>query len=182
MRCLAVLEDQATSADLKTAIRQIQLSVEGGDTLTRSFSPIRRFQQPVYRSGPRWRGRRCAGRDVRAFVHLPEEDLKLKRKVKAAMTYPIIVVCISLCIVIGLVTFIVPKFISLFQDFDLKLPAITMLLVSVSHFMTTWTNDIIVVGTLVVSSSPSTDLRRRKRGNSIRQGDDETTGGRAAES
>ena len=151
VRCLAVLEEQAMSANLKAAIKQIQLSVEGGDTLTRSLSAFPQIFNSLFiglvRAGEVGGVLEETLGRLSTFL---EEDLKLKRKVKAAMTYPVIVVIISLAIVIGLVTFIVPKFLQLFSDFGLKLPAITQLLVTVSHFLTNWINDIICVGTIAV--------------------------------
>jgi len=73
-----------------------------------------------------------------------EDDLKLKRKVKAAMTYPTIVMTMAFGIVVFLVTFIVPKFIELFKDFNLEMPGATLFLIACSKFMTNPVN----VGTL----------------------------------
>lgn len=151
VRCLAVLEEQATSPNLKTAIRQIQLSVEGGDTLTRSLAAFPNVFNNLFvglvRAGE------VGGVLEETLARLStflEEDLKLKRKVKAAMTYPVMVLIIAVGIVVGLVTFIVPKFIGLFKDFDLTLPAMTQMLVTLSNFLTNWVNDIILCGTLFV--------------------------------
>jgi type IV pilus assembly protein PilC len=80
------------------------------------------------------------------------------------MTYPTMVLVIAIGIVIGLVTLIVPKFIDLFKDFDLQLPAITQLLVDISHFMTNWVNDIIIVGTIFVFWIALGQFRRTKTG------------------
>ena len=151
IRCLAVLEQQAGSANLKRVIREIQYSVEGGDTLTRSLSQFPRIFNNLFvglvRAGEVGGVLEDTLDRLATFL---EDDLKLKRKVKAAMTYPIIVLVVAVGIVIGLVTLIVPKFISLFTDFGLKLPAMTEFLISVSKFMTNWTNDIIIIASLIV--------------------------------
>ncbi|MDI6829121.1 MAG: type II secretion system F family protein, partial [Armatimonadota bacterium] len=66
------------------------------------------------------------------------KDLELRRKVKSAMTYPTIVVVVALIIVIGLVTFVLPKFMELFKDLNVKeMPVTTLMLMSFSKFLTT---------------------------------------------
>ena len=49
-----------------------------------------------------------------------EKDVEMRRKVKSAMTYPIIVIVVAVGIVVGLCTFIVPKFIDLFKSLGVK--------------------------------------------------------------
>ncbi len=51
-----------------------------------------------------------------------EADLKLRQKIKAAMTYPVLVMVVAFIIVTGLVVFIVPKFIEIFKDFKIEMP------------------------------------------------------------
>ena len=59
--------------------------------------------------------------------------MELRRKVKAAMTYPVIVVIAAVTIVCFLCTFIVPKFIDLFHDLGVKeLPWMTQVLVDIN--------------------------------------------------
>jgi type IV pilus assembly protein PilC len=66
-----------------------------------------------------------------------EKDQELRRKVRSSMTYPVIVICVALGIVIMLVTFILPKFMGLFKDLGVKdFPAATSLLMAFSHFLT----------------------------------------------
>jgi type IV pilus assembly protein PilC len=68
-----------------------------------------------------------------------EKDVELRRKVKAAMTYPAIVMFVAVAIVMGLVTFILPKFIQLFKDLGVKeFPGPTLMLMNMSNFLTTY--------------------------------------------
>jgi type IV pilus assembly protein PilC len=67
-----------------------------------------------------------------------EKDVELRRKVKAALTYPILVSCVALGIVMFLTMKIVPEFAKMFKDLGLKsLPAMTQMLMDFSHFMVT---------------------------------------------
>jgi type IV pilus assembly protein PilC len=165
VRCLAVLEQQAASASLKRVIREIQYSVESGDTLTRSLSRFPKIFSNLFvglvRAGE------VGGvldETLERLATFLEEDMKLKRKVKAAMTYPMIVMIMAVGIVIGLVTFIVPKFIELFKDFDVAMPWPTQILINTSKFMTTPLNDIILIGVVVLSVISINRIKATKTG------------------
>lgn len=62
-----------------------------------------------------------------------ENSAKLNRKVKSAMTYPIIVLCIALGIATAMILFIVPVFTGMYAEFGSKLPGPTQFLVSLSN-------------------------------------------------
>src|SRR5205085_6736189 len=66
-----------------------------------------------------------------------EKDVELRRKVKSAMTYPVIVMFVAVTIVICLVTFILPKFMQIFKDLGVKdFPGMTVMLMNISDFLT----------------------------------------------
>jgi type IV pilus assembly protein PilC len=64
-----------------------------------------------------------------------EAEVKLRSKIKAAMTYPTVVLCIAALAVIGMLLFIVPTFAKMFKDLGGTLPAPTRLLVTASHIL-----------------------------------------------
>lgn len=64
-----------------------------------------------------------------------EASARLRKKVKSAMTYPVIVICIAFAITIFLLVKVVPIFGEIFKDFGAKLPAPTQFLIDVSDFM-----------------------------------------------
>ena len=64
-----------------------------------------------------------------------EASSRLRKKVKSAMTYPIIVISIALCITTFLIVKVVPVFGQIFADFGSKLPAPTQLLIDISDFI-----------------------------------------------
>ena len=64
-----------------------------------------------------------------------EKTLRLKRKVKSALIYPIVVVCMAIVITIILLVKVVPTFTEIYASFDQKLPGMTQLLVSISEFL-----------------------------------------------
>jgi type IV pilus assembly protein PilC len=62
-----------------------------------------------------------------------EAEVKLRGKVKAAMTYPVVVFCIAILAVVGMLLFIVPTFAGLFKTLGGTLPLPTRILVMLSH-------------------------------------------------
>jgi len=64
-----------------------------------------------------------------------EASARLRKKVKSAMTYPVIVVCIAIAITTFLIVKVVPIFGQIFADFGSKLPAPTQFLIDLSDFI-----------------------------------------------
>jgi type IV pilus assembly protein PilC len=67
-----------------------------------------------------------------------EANARLRKKVKSAMTYPVIVLSIALCITTFLIVRVVPVFGQIFADFGAQLPAPTQFLIDLSDFVRTY--------------------------------------------
>jgi type IV pilus assembly protein PilC len=138
VRCLSVLQEQATSQRLKRITNDIQSEVESGNTLSRAMAKYPRVFNSLFiglvRAGE------VGGvleESLQRLSQFLEKDVELRRKVKAAMTYPVIVMVVAVLIVVGLVTFILPKFFQLFEELGVKdFPALTMFLKNASDFLT----------------------------------------------
>jgi type IV pilus assembly protein PilC len=150
VRCLAVLEEQSSSGKLRAIIRDVQSSVESGETLSRALGRYPRVFSSLFvglvRAGE------VGGvldETLNRLSTFLEENERLKRKVKSAMTYPVLVLIFAFGVVILLVTMVLPKFVEVFKDLGVsdKLPAPTQILVQVSNFVTNkWY--MVVVGTI----------------------------------
>lgn len=138
VRCLSVLQEQATSSRLKRITADIQAEVEAGNTLSKAMTKYPRVFSNLFV------GLIKAGEvggvleeSLQRLSHFLEKDVELRRKVKAAMTYPCIVMAVAVLIVVGLVTFILPKFFKLFEELGVKeFPAMTLFLKQASDFLT----------------------------------------------
>ena len=64
-----------------------------------------------------------------------EASARLRKKVKSAMTYPVIVIIIAFAITTFLIVRVVPVFGEIFADFGAKLPAPTQFLIDLSDFV-----------------------------------------------
>lgn len=150
VRCLSVLEKQAINPTMKETIRDVQNRVEAGETLSRAMSHHPGIFSPLtlglVRAGE------IGGvldETLDRLAQFMEADIRLKQKIKGAMTYPVMVAIVAFCIVTFLVTFIVPKFMDIFKDFKVEMPAMTMMLINVSHFTTDPHSAIPLVGGIV---------------------------------
>ena len=139
VRALDVLGEQTQNPKLKRILREIQVEVESGQTLSKSMQKYPKVFNNMFigliRAGE------VGGvleEALQRLSHFLEKDMELRRKVKAALTYPAIVVVVAILIVLGLCTFIVPKFVELFKDLGVKeLPLMTQMLVDFSDFLKT---------------------------------------------
>lgn len=152
VRCLTVLEEQTTSARLRGIIREIQGAVESGETLSRALTRWPRVFNNLFvglvRAGE------VGGvldETLNRLATFLEENERLRRKVKSAMVYPALVMIFATGVVVGLVTFILPKFVEVFHDLGIseELPWATQVLVQISQFLTTkWY--MVIIGVVLV--------------------------------
>ncbi len=137
VRCLNVLADQTTNKRLKRIIQDILREVEAGETLSKAMSKYPGVFNNLFiglvRAGEVGGVLEETLQRLSTFL---EKDVELKRKVKSAMTYPTIVTGAAVLIVVGLCTFVVPKFLQLFKDMGVKdFPALTLGLMALSDFL-----------------------------------------------
>jgi type IV pilus assembly protein PilC len=137
VRALSVLQTQTVNTRLRDIIKDVQDRVEAGETLSRSLM----YHNDIFDN--LFIGLVRAGEvggvldeTLDRLSQFLESDLRLKQKIKAAMTYPVLVCVVAFLIVTGLVTLVVPKFIDIFKDFKVEMPAMTQILISTSKFMT----------------------------------------------
>jgi type IV pilus assembly protein PilC len=72
---------------------------------------------------------------LQRLAEFMEKAQSLKRKIRAALIYPIAVVVIAVAIVTFIMVFIIPKFEEIFKDFGVALPALTRFLINVSRWV-----------------------------------------------
>ncbi|MCB0970224.1 MAG: type II secretion system F family protein [Acidimicrobiales bacterium] len=97
-----------------------------------------------------------------------ERDMEARSKVKSALTYPMVVMVMSIVTMLVMVTFVLPRFVVFFEDFDAELPLPTRMLLGLSSFFSTWWWAIAIViavlVTLFVVSGRSPGGRRIRHG------------------
>jgi type IV pilus assembly protein PilC len=135
LRCLAILADQTQSPRLRMVLIEVRDEVEKGDSLSESLVRHKEFPTimvSMVRAG-----------EVGGFLDTTmleiagslEADVKLRGRIKSALTYPIAVAVIAVLITVGMLIFVVPVFSGLFESFGGELPAPTQFLVNLSNLV-----------------------------------------------
>jgi len=67
-----------------------------------------------------------------------ERDMETRAKIKSALTYPIVIMVMSIVTMLVMVTFVLPRFVVFFEDLDAELPLPTRMLMGISNFGQQW--------------------------------------------
>jgi type IV pilus assembly protein PilC len=136
MRSLTILAEQTESPTLAEKLAEVRNDVEAGTSLSVAMSKHPKVFPPLMTN-------LCRAGEIGGFLDSVllqiaenyEAEVKLRSKIKSAMTYPVVVGCIAILALIVMLTFVVPSFASIFDSLGSKLPAPTQMLVDISHGM-----------------------------------------------
>jgi type IV pilus assembly protein PilC len=145
LRALTILTEQTENKKLAKILGEVRNDIETGSSLSVAMSKHVEVFPPLMVN-------MCKAGEVGGFLDSVllqvannyEAEVKLKSKIKSAMTYPVMVLIMAVLAVIGMLTFIVPVFEEMFASMGAQLPPPTRLLVFLSNQMT------IVIPVLVV--------------------------------
>lgn len=143
---LDALEDQSENPNFKIVISRVKKSIENGAAFSEALKQYPSVFNELYINMVR--GGETGGQLAETVARLAgflEASAALRRKVKSAMMYPVIVLCIAIGIAIGMILFIVPVFGEMFSSFGAKLPGPTQALLDLSGFMRQWGVLILIV-------------------------------------
>ena len=142
LRSLYVLEAQTENKALVEVIIGVRKDVEAGLALSDALERHPKVFDPLFvamtRAGET--GGMLESSLVRVADQL-ESEASLRRQIRSAMVYPILVVTFALAVMIALVTFLIPVFENVFKQFPgpdgkpAQLPAITQVSVGLSHLI-----------------------------------------------
>jgi type IV pilus assembly protein PilC len=139
LRSLRILAGQAKPGRLKYSLEDTCDEIEGGSTLSEGMakSPkcFNRLYVNMIKAGEAGGALELILQRLADFMERAES---LKRKVKSAMIYPIVVVTVAVGILTFIMIKIVPSFQSIFDDFELDLPYATVLLMEISFWCVTY--------------------------------------------
>jgi type IV pilus assembly protein PilC len=136
VQCLEALQDQTDDPCFKIVIRDVRLDIASGNSFSAAVKKFPKSFPTLFVSMVE------AGEASGALAEILgkvagyfESSVKLTKKVKSAMTYPIAVICLAIALVNVLLIFVIPVFAAMFADFGAKLPAPTQMLIDLSNFM-----------------------------------------------
>jgi len=135
LRSLQILESQLKPGKLKNILVGVCEEVEGGSSLSEAMSKYPKAFDMLYVKMVN-AGEIGGVLDIilQRLAEFMEKSERLKRKIKGAMVYPIVVVLIATLILAGIMVFIIPKFEEIFTDFGVALPWLTTQLIQTSRW------------------------------------------------
>ena len=137
LRTFYVLEDQIENPKLRDTVAAVREDIECGANFSDALEKHPKVFSPLYVAMVR--AGEAGGvleESLERVADQLEKDDALRRQVKSAMAYPTVVLIFALCVLLGLIAFIVPVFVNVFKDFGGELPMITKVTVSMSKFVT----------------------------------------------
>jgi type IV pilus assembly protein PilC len=138
LRALAILQEQTDNVKLAEVLDTMTSDVEAGRSLSAAMADHDDFPRlyiALVRAGE------AAGMLDRVLLQVAdnlEKDVALRQKIKSAMTYPVLVLCMAIGLTAAMLIFIVPTFVGLFDTLGGDLPGPTKILLSASNFITSW--------------------------------------------
>ena len=134
-RSLDALTAQTLSPKLTETLEFIAKDIKSGFSLSRALAKHPEVFSPVYISLVKAGEMAGALGDVLdRLANLLERDNALRKKVSSALTYPMFVMAIAAVIVLGIVMYIFPQFITMFEGLNVELPLPTRLLIAIVKF------------------------------------------------
>jgi type IV pilus assembly protein PilC len=154
LRALSTLAQQTESRALAQALEQVSKDIQGGMPLGDAFGKHPKMFNDVYVNMVRAGEAGGILDDIlKRLAVQQEKNDSMKKKVKGAMTYPAVLMLITVGAFFGLMLFVVPMIGKILRDLagaDAKLPPLTEAMLTISDFMKTKWIVIVVVVAIVV--------------------------------
>jgi type IV pilus assembly protein PilC len=133
---LTILADQSENKTFKTILKEITKDVEGGSTLAEAMKKHPKvFDELFVNLVAAGEVGGILDTILRRLADYIEKAEKLKKRIKGAMTYPLVVVAIAIIVIAVILIFVIPVFEDMFKGFGAALPAPTQLVVNMSRFI-----------------------------------------------
>ena len=132
---LRIMSKQTRDKIMKPVMEKLLAEVEGGRKFHTALAESGAFRESLWRvaeSGEQ-SGTLISVLNEAADEFKLEDDLR--RKIRGAMTYPIVMAVVGIGVVAFMLTYVVPKISELFEDMNQTLPLPTRILIGMSEFL-----------------------------------------------
>jgi len=149
VQCLEILSSQQDNPTFKEVLLKVKGDVEAGSTFAEALRKHPRVFNDLYCNLV------AAGEAggildtiLNRLASYIEKSMNLKKKVKGAMVYPVVVMAIALVVVAALLLFVIPVFQKMFADMGGTLPGFTQMVINLSDFLRSyfWLIGLILIG------------------------------------
>ena len=133
---LAICAKQTEKKNLRHIISAVRSRVLEGHSLAGGLNQFPSVFPNMYRSTVS-AGEESGHLDavLERLADYTEDRQELQQKLSTALVYPVILITLSIAIVAGLLAFIVPQIVGVFEDMGQELPAMTQMIIALSDFI-----------------------------------------------
>jgi type IV pilus assembly protein PilC len=133
---LELLQSQVTNRTLQIVLGEVASDIRGGSSLSAALGKHPRAFPELY-SRTLAAGEQAGNLEVvlRQMADYMERSALTEKKIKNALTYPVIVAIVAFVVISVLITFVLPAFTGLYRSLGTDLPATTQLLISISDWL-----------------------------------------------
>ena len=133
LQSIQMLRQRSPNAKLRAILGDVEARIKSGSALSEAFAAQGETFPKIYTASI-LAGERSGNLDevLRRYVEFTKAIAQLRRKIRSALTYPIMLLCAAFILIIVLTTFVIPQFSSLYENMGANLPAITVFVVGFS--------------------------------------------------
>ena len=130
-----ILADQTENKKFKKVLKQMEADIRSGETFSATLNAHPRAFPPIFTNMVK-AGETAGNLDdtLNQVAIFFEKESNTRKKVKSALTYPIVVGILSIVVTIFMLVKIVPGFVQMYADFGAELPLPTRIVMGVSNF------------------------------------------------
>jgi len=136
LNVLTMLRDQLEHPELKIIVEDVRKNLEGGLTLSKCFEKYPKIFDNVYINLIK-AGEASGKLDVflMKLVDSLEKREKVKKKIKSALTYPVVMFVVAITVMVFMLVKVVPIFAEMYEGMGVALPTPTAVIMNASNFM-----------------------------------------------
>ena len=148
VQCLDILAKQQDNKTFKAILLKVKEDVESGSTFADALKKHPKVFDELFvnlvAAGEVGGILDTILNRLAAYI---EKALKLRKKVKSAMTYPATIVGIAIIVIAVILVFVIPSFEKMFEDFGGALPVPTQLVINLSNFVQSYI--LVIIGAII---------------------------------
>lgn len=162
LECLEILHKQEQNMVLKRVVKNVSMQVEEGKSLYDALSSQQGFDKLYCSLVKAGEAAGILDSILNKLAEFLEKQEKLKKQVKSALTYPVIVVIVGIGVIFGLMTFVVPQFVGMLKESNQEIPWVTQTVIDVSEFFQNYT--LLLIAGMVAGSMFFINFIKTKEG------------------
>jgi len=139
LECMEILYKQEQNLSLKRTVKNISMQIEEGKSLFDAMTTQQGFDKLYCALVKAGESAGILDTILEKLAEFLERGEKLKKQVKSALTYPVIVVFVGIIVIFGLMTYVVPQFVEILKESNQQIPWITQLVIDISKFFQEYT-------------------------------------------